>query len=608
MCGIVGYVGVRACTPIIIDGLKRLEYRGYDSAGVAVVQGGGIRIVRSEGKLVNLEDKLRGDMPTGVVGIGHTRWATHGKPCEANAHPHCMEDIAVVHNGIIENYVALRAELTSKGYAFTSETDTEVVPHLIHSFTRGGMGLEDAFRATLKRLEGSYALAVVSSLEPGRLYAARKASPLVIGLGENENLVASDVPALLSQTRRMVFLEDGDIVVLEGSGVRITDSAGMSVERAVSRIDWTPAMAEKGGYKHFMLKEIFEQPRAVADTLAGRYDPLKGEIELEDFAKAREIAKELKALHIVACGTSFHAALAARYWFERLAKIPVTIDLASEYRYRDPLIMSGTGLLLISQSGETADTLAAMDLGKKLGAPAFGVCNVVGSSLARSSDAILYTHAGPEIGVASTKAFTTQLATLYVMALYFARARGTLTATDAAARIGALLTVPRLIEEVLETEKQCREVAQRIVESKSAIFLGRGLQYPVALEGALKLKEISYIHAEGYAAGEMKHGPIALIDEHMPVIALMPQDPTYDKMASNIQEVMARNARVFAVATAGDENARKFERVISVPACDPDITPIITTVPLQLLAYHVAVLKGTDVDQPRNLAKSVTVE
>ncbi|MBI5017756.1 MAG: glutamine--fructose-6-phosphate transaminase (isomerizing) [Deltaproteobacteria bacterium] len=609
MCGIVGYIGSERCAPILIEGLRRLEYRGYDSAGVAIIEGDRIEVVRSVGKLSRLEERLQGVELRGTAGVGHTRWATHGRPSEENAHPHRVDDVVVVHNGIIENYLTLRAELTAAGHAFSSETDTEVIPHLIARFLREGADLERAVREALSRVHGSYAVAVVSLREPRRVIAARKASPLVVGLGEDGNFVASDIPALLSHTRRFQFLEDGDVVVLEPGSVRITDLAGTPVLRPIQVIQWSPAMAEKGGYKHFMLKEIFEQPRAIADTLSGRLSAAGGSIHLDGGAAADSIARTIRGLHIVACGTSYHAGLVGKYWIEQIARVPVQVDLASEYRYREPILSSDTGLLLISQSGETADTLAALAEGRRHGAPIFSICNALGSSIARASDAVLYTHAGPEIGVASTKAFTTQLVTLYLLALYLAAERGTLSREALAEKIDLLRSLPGAVEEVLKLDGHVEEVARSIVNARSALFLGRGLQYPIALEGALKLKEISYIHAEGYAAGEMKHGPIALVDDELPVISLLPQGSSYEKILSNVMEVKAREGRIIALATAGDERVADFaESVLTVPAFAEELLPIVTSVPLQLLAYHVAVLKGTDVDQPRNLAKSVTVE
>ncbi len=609
MCGIVGYVGPRPCAPILLEGLRRLEYRGYDSAGIAVVEAGDIRTVRSVGKLCALEERLQGAEIRGTLGIGHTRWATHGRPSEENAHPHTSGSVVVVHNGIIENYLALRAELTAAGHTFTSETDTEVIPHLITRFLREGAGLEEALRHTIARLEGSYAVAVVSARDPDVLVAARKASPLVVGLGDGENFVASDIPALLSHTRRFIFLEDGDLVVCTRQGVRITNLDQGPVEREVQVVQWTPAMAEKGGYKHFMQKEIFEQPRALADTLSGRLGAGEAAIHLDGGDRADEIARRINRLHIVACGTSFHAGLVGKYWVEGIARVPVEVSLASEFRYQEPILGPDTGLLLISQSGETADTLAALAEGRERGSPILSICNVVGSSIPRASDAVLYTHAGPEIGVASTKAFTTQLATLYLLALYMGAARGRLGPEALTERIERLRAVPGAVERTLDLDERTETVGRSIMDARSALYLGRGLQYPIALEGALKLKEISYIHAEGYAAGEMKHGPIALVDDELPVIALVPQGGTYEKMRANMQEVLARNGRVIALASEGDDEvAAAAESVLRVPPFDPELLPILTVVPLQLLAYHVAVLKGTDVDQPRNLAKSVTVE
>jgi glucosamine--fructose-6-phosphate aminotransferase (isomerizing) len=609
MCGIVGYVGTQRSTPILMDGLRRLEYRGYDSAGLAVIEGGTLKVVRSVGKLVNLDEKLRSVELSGTVGAGHTRWATHGRPSEENAHPHAAGDVVVVHNGIIENYLALRSELAAEGHRFSSETDTEVIPHLIFRHLGEGCGLVEAVRRALKRLHGSYAVVVLSAREPNLLVAARRASPLVAGLGDGENFVASDIPALLAHTRRFVFLEDGDVAVCRRDRVEITDLDGAPVAREIQTVQWSPAMAERGGYKHFMLKEIFEQPRAIADTLTGKLDPVEGAVYLSSGEKAEAIARSIARLHIVACGTSWHAGLVGKYWIEQIARLPVEVSLASEFRYQDPILSRDTALLLISQSGETADTLAALAEGREKGAPILAVCNVVGSSIPRASDAVLYTHAGPEIGVASTKAFTTQLVTLYLLALYLASARGALGRGSLIEKMEALRAVPAAVERALELAPHVEAVAKTLVDARSALYLGRGLQFPIALEGALKLKEISYIHAEGYAAGEMKHGPIALIDDQLPVVAIAPRGSTYEKMLSNIQEVRARDGRVVAVVTQGDEAAAALaDQVISLPELQEELLPIVATVPLQLLAYHVAVLKGTDVDQPRNLAKSVTVE
>ncbi|GAB4276578.1 MAG: glutamine--fructose-6-phosphate transaminase (isomerizing) [Deferrisomatales bacterium] len=609
MCGIVGHVGPGRCAPVLLEGLKRLEYRGYDSAGIAAVEEGRIRIVRSVGKLAELEERLAGVELGGTLGIGHTRWATHGRPSEENAHPHAVGDVVVVHNGIIENYLALRRELVAAGHRFQSETDTEVIPHLVSRYLTGGADLVGAVTEALRRLHGSYAIAAICAREPGRLVAARKASPLVVGLGEGVTYVASDIPALLPYTRRFIFLEDGDLAVCEAGAVRIVNLEAGPVERPVQTVQWSPAMAEKGGYKHFMQKEIFEQPRAIADTLAGRLSPVEGAIHLDGGQAAEAIARRIDRLHIVACGTSWHAGLVGKYWIEQIARVPVEVALASEFRYRDPILGPETGLLLISQSGETADTLAALAEGRDKGAPVLSICNVVGSSIARASDAVLYTHAGPEIGVASTKAFTTQLVTLYLLALHLGAHRGTLSREALGERMERLRGVPGAVERALELDPRIEAVAKTVMDARSALYLGRGLQYPIALEGALKLKEISYIHAEGYAAGEMKHGPIALVDDQLPVVALAPQGATYEKMLSNVQEVRARDGRVVAVVTEGDEQMPAMaESTLPVPAFDEALLPVVTSVPLQLLAYHVAVFKGTDVDQPRNLAKSVTVE
>ena len=609
MCGIVGYVGTERCAPILLEGLRRLEYRGYDSAGVAVVEGGRLRVVRSVGKLSGLDEKLRGVDLTGTLGVGHTRWATHGRPSEANAHPHCVGDVVVVHNGIVENYLALRSELQAAGHEFLSETDTEVIPHLVTRYLAEGEDLEGAVRRSLERLLGSYAVAVVSAREPGRLIAARKASPLVLGLGDGANYVASDIPALLAYTRRFVFLEDEDLVVCEAGQVRISNLRTGPVERPVQLIQWSPAMAEKGGYKHFMQKEIFEQPRAIADTLSGRLSPVEGAVHLDGGEAAEGIARSIRKLAIVACGTSYHAGLVGKYWIESLARLPTEVCLASEFRYQDPILSPETGLLLISQSGETADTLAALQEGRDKGSPVLSICNVVGSSIARASDAVLYTHAGPEIGVASTKAFTTQLVTLYLLGLHLGAHRGTLPPDALAEKMEQLRAVPGAVESTLTLDACIEAIGRTVMNARSALYLGRGLQYPIALEGALKLKEISYIHAEGYAAGEMKHGPIALVDDELPVVALTPRGATYEKMLSNVEEVRAREGRVIAVATEGDQEIRaKADAVLEVPDFPEELLPVVTSVPLQLLAYHVAVLKGTDVDQPRNLAKSVTVE
>lgn len=608
MCGIMGYVGSRPAQGIILDGLKRLEYRGYDSSGIAVLDGPELRIDRAVGKLSALEARLA-EPSSGTVGVGHTRWATHGSPTEENAHPHEADGVVVVHNGIIENYLSLKQELLAQGCLFRSETDTEVICHLIRQELSGGIELEEAVRRALLRLEGSYGLVVLWRQEPDRLVAARRESPLVLGLGDGENFVASDIPAILHHTRRMIFLDDGEMAVLDRNGVRVTLLDGTSVTKMAREISWSPVMAEKGGYRHFMLKEIFEQPRAMVDSFRGRVFPERGDVNLGLHGLPREMLAKVARVVIVACGTSYHAALVGRFMIEALARIPVEVDLASEFRFRDPLVDSSTLLVAISQSGETADTLAALREGRARGARTLAVCNVVGSSLVRASEAVAYTQAGPEIGVASTKAFTTQLVVLYLLAMELGLARGTLGNDQVKQFLEDLIRLPGLAEQALESDSRIQEVARRFMNATDFLYLGRGINYPVALEGALKLKEISYVHAEGYPAGEMKHGPIALIDEFLPVVVLLSRDRTYEKLLGNIEEVRARKGMVIAVSSMpAEEFAHRVTEVIQVPESNEYLTPILLTIPLQLLAYHVAVLKGTDVDQPRNLAKSVTVE
>ncbi|NOY13853.1 MAG: glutamine--fructose-6-phosphate transaminase (isomerizing) [Deltaproteobacteria bacterium] len=609
MCGIVGYIGSQQATPIIIDGLRRLEYRGYDSAGICTLNGGEPQIRRAEGKLINLENLLREQPAAGTRGIGHTRWATHGRPSEINAHPHRASGIVVVHNGIIENYLKLKERLQQAGHNFNSETDTEIIAHLVEEHFRAGDDFETAVRQALNEVEGAYAVAIVCADEPDKLIAAKLGSPLVIGQGQGEYFVASDIPAMLSHTREMVFLEDGEMVVFTPQQMRITDLAGQALVKQSKTITWSPLMAEKGGYKHFMLKEIYEQPRALADTIAGRLQGEEGDIYLEDLGLDDQQLQGLEKIFIIACGTSWHAGLVGKFYIEKLARLQVEIDIASEFRYRDPIVNEKSLTILISQSGETADTLAALREARGKGGKAVCICNVVDSSIARESDGVIYTHAGPEIGVASTKAFTTQLVALYLLALKLGRVRGTLSATDCREKVEQLLVLPRKLEEALELDTQIEALAREFMNARDFLYLGRGNQYPIALEGALKLKEISYIHAEGYPAGEMKHGPIALIDENLPVVVLVPHNATYDKVVSNLEEVCARGGKVIAVAS-GEEAALegKVEALIRVPETSDDLLPIMTTVPMQLLAYHIAVHKGTDVDQPRNLAKSVTVE
>jgi glutamine---fructose-6-phosphate transaminase (isomerizing) len=611
MCGIVGYVGEQQCAPILVSGLKKLEYRGYDSAGLAVVNGGSLHVVRATGKLKNLEARIGAEPPAGTLGIGHTRWATHGRPTDENAHPHTYDGVAVVHNGIIENHLELKAMLRAKGHVFASETDTEVFAHLIAAELRGGLDLPQAVQAAVARVKGTYGLAVIWAKDPGRIIATKDSSPMVIGLSEGQNFVASDVPALLEHTRDMVFLEEGDLAVLSRTRVDVFDRQGRVANRPTRRIDWTPMMAEKGGHKHFMHKEIWEQPRALADTLRGRVLLSEGDVFFEGWTLGPEEVQRLPRITILACGTSFHAGLAGRVMIESLARIPVEVELASEFRYRDPLVEPGQLAVAISQSGETLDTLCALREAKARGARTLTLCNVVGSALTREADLTVLTNAGPEIGVASTKAFTTQLAALFLLAVKLGRLRGTLDVARAQELLTQVTEVPKRMEEALHCESAVKRIARTYQDAQGFLFLGRGPMYPVALEGALKLKEISYIHAEGYAGGEMKHGPIALIDEKLPVVVLAPREPRvpYEKIVGNVEEVRARGGKVLAVVDEEDTAVASLaDDVIRLPASSALLAPIITAVPLQLLAYHVADLRGTDVDQPRNLAKSVTVE
>jgi glucosamine--fructose-6-phosphate aminotransferase (isomerizing) len=609
MCGIIGYIGNEPAVPILIEGLKKLEYRGYDSSGIAVLQNGKLVIRRAVGKLQNLESVLQREALTGTMGIGHVRWATHGRPSEENAHPHRSGSVVVVHNGIIENYAALKKELLAQGRTFLSETDTEVIAHLIDSIAAKGTGLEEAVREAARHIVGAYAIAVVDERTPDVMVGARKGSPLVVGLGQGEFFVASDIPAILHRTRDVLFLNDDEMAVLSAEGVRITDLRGNEVSREITRVLWNPVMAEKGGYRHFMLKEIHEQPRAIMDTIRGRISQDTGVIHLEEIGIAPERYNDFKKIFIVACGTSWHAGLVGKYMIEEMAAIPTEVDIASEFRYRKPLVNGETLMIAITQSGETADTLAAMREAKARGATVATICNVVGSTASREADGVVYTHAGPEIGVASTKAFTAQLTALYLFGLLFGSTRGTLSRDEVRKRLADLVHVPTLVEQCLEQNDAIELIARRYFKANDFLYLGRGPNYPVALEGALKLKEISYIHAEGYPAGEMKHGPIALIDENMPVVVLAGRNNVYEKILANIQEVKARSGIVIALANDGDpELVKLVDHVISVPATNPLLLPIIMSIPLQLLAYHIAVLRGADVDQPRNLAKSVTVE
>ena len=609
MCGIVGYVGNRQAVPILIDGLAKLEYRGYDSAGVAVMQGEKIEVRRSVGKLANLQKSLAEKQINGMVGIGHTRWATHGKPSEQNAHPHRSGSCVLVHNGIIENYQPLKQELEKAGYKFQSETDTEVVAHLIDRHIRQGASLAEAVKAATKEVRGSYALAVISEREPGTLIAARSGCPLVVGQTKDASYVASDVMAMLAHTRDVTYLEEGDVAVVTSADVQVSDSSGRSVIRKPSKITWDASAAEKSGYPHFMLKEIHEQPQTILDTMRGRYSYEAGEADLPDIGLTYKEFEAVDRIWIVACGTSWHAGLVGKYLFEELVRTPVQVDIGSEFRYRNPLVGKNDLFVTISQSGETADTLAAAREAKEKGARVVSIVNVVGSTLARESDGVLYTHCGPEIGVASTKAFTAQLTALYLLALHLARVRNVMNVADGKAWLDRLVRLPALVERLLGREAEIVAIAKRYYKKRNFLFLGRGINYPIALEGSLKLKEISYIHAEGYAAGEMKHGPIALIDKDMPVVVLAPRDRLYEKTVSNLMEVKARRAPVIALVAEGErELGKTADAVFTVPDTHPLMSPILFTIPLQLLAYHIAVLRGADVDQPRNLAKSVTVE
>jgi glucosamine--fructose-6-phosphate aminotransferase (isomerizing) len=626
MCGIVGYVGPKDVVTVILEGLRRLEYRGYDSAGIAVGSAGhGLELRRAPGNLRNLEEVIRQHPLHGSYGIGHTRWATHGRPTEENAHPHrdCSGRIVVVHNGIVENYLDLKRELVEERHTFVTETDTEVIAHLIEQELRSAessgktMLLEEAVRRAARRLTGAYAISVISADAPDTIVSARNGPPVVVGLGEGESFVASDVPGILHHTRMMYFLADGDVAVVTTQGVKFTNLAGDPVERKVEKILWDPIQAEKGGYKHFMLKEIFEQPRSVRDTTLGRISLETGEVFLSEMKITDDQFRAATQVNIAACGTSWHSALAGKYMIERLARVPTEVDYASEYRYRDPIADPRALGLLITQSGETADTLAAQREMIAKGSMTIAICNVVGSMVAREAHGTIYTHAGPEIGVASTKAFTAQLTALFLFALHLAQKRGTISPADSAALMDELSRIPGKIEEVLrQREGECRLLAKVYASASNFLFLGRGIHFPIALEGALKLKEISYIHAEGYPAGEMKHGPNALIDEALPVVVLATNDASspesmlrYEKTLSNIQEVTARSGRVIAIATEGNKQIHELvEDVIYVPQAPELLAPLIEVVPLQLLAYYIAVRRGCDVDQPRNLAKSVTVE
>lgn len=613
MCGIVGYVGHREALPILLDGLKRLEYRGYDSAGVALLEGGEIHNVKSAGRIESLEAKLKDQKWQGhsrqtTIGIAHTRWATHGLPTSKNAHPHldCHGKIALVHNGIIENYEYLKATLLEEGHTFSSDTDTEVLVHLIEKYYRGD--LASAVRSALQEVEGTYGIAVLCVEEPDKLVLARDSSPLLIGLGEGEYFAASDVAAILEHTRKIVYLENGEVAVIARNGIITTTGDGVPVKKKVEEIHWNLEMIEKSGHHHFMHKEIHEQPSSILNALRGRVDEVDGRPRLGMFFEKRELLDQLKRVIILGCGTSWHAGLVGEYMLEELARIPVEVEYASEFRYRDPILEEGTVAIAISQSGETADTLAAMKEAKRRGATTLAICNVVGSSIAREAEGGVYLHAGPEIGVASTKAFTSQLTVLYLLTLSIARARG-MEKEKARKMLQELNRLPEQVETILQREEEVVEIARLYKDSTNFLYLGRGYNFPVALEGALKLKEVSYIHAEGYPAAEMKHGPIALISPEMPVVFIATRDRAYGKILTNIEEVKARGGRIIAIATEGDSTIKdKVDHVFYIPQTIDPLVPVLSVVPLQLLAYHIAVMKGCDVDKPRNLAKSVTVE
>lgn len=608
MCGIIGYIGRKNAVNIILEGLKRLEYRGYDSAGIAFFQNEEIDVVRCRGKIKDLSALVESKDLVCTTAIGHTRWATHGQPSEENAHPHRSDGLVIAHNGIIENYLTLKKKLIGKGYIFTSETDTEVLCHLIRDYTRS-MSLEDSVRTALKEVKGAYALAIIHDKDPNKIIGVRKDSPLVVGLGDGEYFLASDVPAFLTYSREVMFLEEEEMAIITNDGVVVTALDGFPVHKEVESVTWSPAMAEKGGYRHFMLKEIFEQPRAVSDTVRGRFSLESGTVNLNEFGLSQDIVKDVQKIFIVACGTSWHAALTGKYMIEDLARIPVEVDIASEFRYRKPLIHAGDLLIVISQSGETADTLAAQREGKKIGARVLSICNVVGSTSAREADAVFYTHSGPEIGVASTKAFLAQIAALYLLGIVLGQVRKTISENTAKELLNELILIPGKLERTLSVDDSVKEIAKNYFKAKGFIYLGRSMNYPIALEGALKLKEISYIHAEGYPAGEMKHGPIALIDKELPVVVLATKDKLYEKMITGIQEVNSRGGNVITISNENNEEVCELSKnCIFIPNTNQYLTPLLLVVPLQLLAYHIGVLRGCDVDQPRNLAKSVTVE
>ncbi|MBA4385823.1 MAG: glutamine--fructose-6-phosphate transaminase (isomerizing) [Anaerolinea sp.] len=613
MCGIVGYIGDQNATPIVLTGLKKLEYRGYDSAGIAVITNGHIEVRRDAGKLANLELLVQNLPIVGKIGIGHTRWATHGEPSARNAHPHLSTtgEVVVVHNGIVENFIELKEELVQKGIEFQSDTDTETIVHLIDLYMKSGQNLEAAVRTTLSRLKGAHGIVVMSTREKDKIITARigNAGGVVLGLGEGENFIASDIPAILEHTRRLIFLESRQMAVVTKEGIEITTIEGKKVTPQVSSVAWDPVSAEKGEYRHFMQKEIHEQVRALTDTLAGRVDFEEGTIRLSQLNLTAEKAKKIEKIVITACGTAAHAGMVGRLLIERIARIPTICEIASEFRYSDPLVDDKTVVLSISQSGETADTLAAMEEARKHGSTTWSIVNAIGSQAMRISDGYISMQTGPEIGVASTKAFTAPLVDLYMLAVLLADLRGTISANERKALVDDLRLIPELVGECLDREDEVEEVANYLKEARDMLYLGRGINMPIAYEGALKMKEISYMHAEAYPAGEMKHGPIALVDKEMPVLAICTKDPWYEKMISQIEQAKARGGSVIAVATIGDERVKALvDRVLWVPDAPWMLSPVVTVIPLQILAYHIARLRGLDVDQPRNLAKSVTVE
>ncbi len=610
MCGIIGYVGHRQAAPLLYQGLQRLAYRGYDSAGLAVAgNGNGIVLRRSAGKLENLDHVLRAEPVQGTVGVGHTRWATHGRPSEENAHPHRAGQVVVIHNGIIENYLELRHELLARGRRFSSETDTEVISHLIDQHIQDGLTFPEATRTALKRLAGSFAIVALCESQPDTIIAAKNATPIVVGLGEGENFIASDIPALLDYTRQVAFLDDGDLAEVSRGGVRFSNFDGQPVERAPRHVSWDALTAQKEGYKHFLLKEIHEQPQAIIDTMRSRIRAEEGHVWLGELEAHGRTLNSIKRVALLACGTAWHACLLGKFFLEELARMPAEVDYGSEFRYRNPPLDADTLVLTVSQSGETADTLAALEGGRAAGATTLTVCNVVDASIPRKADMVVYTHAGPEISVASTKAFTTQVTALYLLAAYLGRRRGVLDQTTGQRLLEDLVNLPALVQQLLNKERSIEKIAKKYGHADDFLYLGRGVNYPIALEGALKLKELSYIHAEGYPAGEMKHGPIALIDDQLPVVVLLPKDAVYAKTLSNMKEVEARGGRIIALTDAPSPELEDIAwEVVQVPRTHHLLMPIVLTVPLQLLAYHIALYRGTDVDQPRNLAKSVTVE